>query len=559
MALGKAGHNQSSFIDGVRQSGPDIEGHFTSAIVVDNYDINPSGHLNRRKGLVDIGGISNLNGREILDVVPLNNKYFFLLKGNPIRDGFAHDNLFLLVGELLKPIRCHLTQIRKYDLSGDIINRSTMTTLNNMVRTLHSVNGIGAKDLFRHNNIIKLSRAGDFIWAFSESYFCPYIIKFNKDVLEVYPLYLENKNVDDYYPFLRSIPIEPLDVEFNSFVQSDRQYDRDIRLYIDKHSDLNVNQGWCWLGLDDPTQKPVGNMDIDKVGLRDFIGRPLFFNILPTEIERVDPNKDYDSGSDFTGTLLTNLEDKGGISNFEVPGSERRAFITELLYGRKYCIIPYGEVENELGSSPPTYENMFEETVSAQPALTTAMFNFEELLSEKTYPVQIPNTAKVNMAPLELKPKWESNLYSEGDFDSLGSSFVLDLDDPDINSRSSSSRLGISADVNKSGTTLNLYVYIVFNNFSRFDVKSGNDDVDLFDNIDGRYRIKFIMRGFFDPNDRRDEATLAFELPNGDHFDILDEGDFEGNDYEDEFEDWADDRGSDLIELVDWMVFKTHR
>ena len=79
------GHNQASFIKGIRNAGPDPENHFDSAKVLSNYDVLPSGHIRRRRGLTEVvGNIGFFEGRTIKDVIPFAGDYLYLMSDEKV-------------------------------------------------------------------------------------------------------------------------------------------------------------------------------------------------------------------------------------------------------------------------------------------------------------------------------------------------------------------------------------------------------------------------------------------------------------------------------------------
>ncbi len=376
----KAGHNQANFLLGARRAGPDPEGHFNSALVVSNYDINSAGHLKRRKGFSLDKKLPKLGNRKILAIQPFDGTHLYILD----------DNRLYITEDLLE-IRPQPFAISRY-------SRSTYAkTFNRFMLANTDFSNILSKDTLR---VTKLAKSGSFVWIFTSDHFSPFLLEIVEDFLEIYPLYLQNRDTTNIYPFLRSIPFIPKSESLPLLIDSDADYTRYTRLFIDKTSDLTNNKCLAWLGLSLPaTARTPESVDAEKVGLAAFYKKPLFFNILPTQAVAIDPASKYDKKEHYIGTVLANLNTKTGLADLATTGNAKANLIRESLFGRKYCIIPYKLVNNSGIASPSKkekYSAIFKTTPSIA-AKTSATFNFKSLASKTAVDVAVPDTAKIKL------------------------------------------------------------------------------------------------------------------------------------------------------------------
>ena len=387
----KAGHNQPNFILGARRAGPNPEGHFTSALTISNYNVDSAGHARRRKGLVKGQAITNLGSRTIIAVEPFDGTHLFLLS-----DG----RLYITESFIELPVRPFA--VSRYLRSTYAAANSTAISIpldftNELTDLASDGLPVGINDIF------KIEKAGDLIWIFSKQHFTPFILEIVANRLEVYPIYLQSRDTKDLYPFLRSIPLRPDKIFHANLDESDLDNTRNIKLFIDKNSDLNTNKCAAWLGYD-LTSVPTNLRVIpENVGLKPFLHKPLFFNILPTEAVSIDPESGYDSGDDFTGAVLTGLNTATGLADFSSSAIFKRKFMQELLFGRKYCIIPY-KIIDTLGSDlteQTAYNNVFEMTAATQPK-RQARFKLAALSGPESVSTELPEDTTLNLSSKEL-------------------------------------------------------------------------------------------------------------------------------------------------------------
>ena len=373
-----AGHNQSSFIEGARSTGPDLEGFFKSASRLSNYDVLPSGHLKRRKGVDFLSEHIPLNNRVIKTFLKFKNFYFFLL-----------DDGCIYVNANLQKITCTPYQINRYRTSDVVLDPYT------------SFLEIPDLPLAADDNITQLIESGDKLWAVSSSHFAPFIIEEINDFLEVKPLYLYRSPTDSSYHFLRTIPLDPLDGAFDNIVIGDLDFKPYVRLFIDKASDLSTNRCRAWFGLDLPDG--IDNpefVNANLVGLNSKLNTPLFFNVLPTKGAIIDKTSDYDNSSDFTGTAIAGLNSLVDLAGFEAPGEEKRILLQEFLFSRKYCIIPIETIKGDLADKA-SYSDVFTD-IPAINAKTTVSMSFESLAPSKTLSYEFPDNKRIEVQPEEF-------------------------------------------------------------------------------------------------------------------------------------------------------------
>ena len=441
----KAGHNQPNFKHGIRDTGPNPDNYFTSASRLENYDVTSAGHLKRRKHVEEVGTFQaegterfrqgldtrdTLRGRTIKEIVPFYNDNFNRPNGNKPEDYGVYFLILFTDGSLglsieytsdgsnygnqtIEHIACTPYNIRRYELyvHFNVENPSAAEVLGKENEAIFSGAAVNVgEDRDREAidpedaHISRIIQAGDFIWAIPSNHFAPFIIEVANNKIEVYPLYMANRDAQDFYPLLRTIPLNPSDdVIFEDFSSDTRALQKYVKLYIDKSSNIDSNECLAWLGMDLPagTDAPLGDMDTDMIGLKQFIGKPLFFNVLPTKAFRLteDPGY-YDNEDNYTGDLA-GLQTLTDIANFETGNLERLALIREMLFGRKYCIIPQRFEAGE-NIANKTYSNIFQQTAAAIPARTSATFTFAALADPETFEYAVPSDAYLTLLPKEL-------------------------------------------------------------------------------------------------------------------------------------------------------------
>ena len=200
-----------------------------------------------------------------------------------------------------------------------------------------------------------------------------------------------------------------------------QDYDDDINqhvsLVVDGSANLDNNTCNAWLAIDtnysgESTYNKV--VDAGRVGLRDFIGKPMYFNVLPDDPEpiRTVTGKSYDvsnsaANTAYTTTLLQNINTQTEINKFTPESVEKVHLINELAYGRKYCIIPYETViDNSLGSdeSTYTYSKAYAAGEITQAAVTQATLADSDVLADFDQVVSFDDANELFLAPADITP-----------------------------------------------------------------------------------------------------------------------------------------------------------
>ena len=340
--MANANHNQSNFILGVRDAGPQPEGHFNSAKRITNYNVDLAGHLKKRKGFVKKQDLLNLGDKEVLQVLDFNGSYLFLLNDNIV--------YYLKEGQLY-PLSCSPYTITRF-------NTNTLTSLSSNTITVDSdplTTVLDSKD----NNIFKLLQGAESVFAFSSTHFAFFSISVEDNIIEIKPSYLQDNDTASIYNLLRHIPLEVDEVQIKPFFDSDADLTKDLRIVIDRESNLDTNKAEAWLGLRSG-ETVAGSVDTNKIALEDFIGKPLFFNVFPDQSAIINKTLSYEQADNFTsgGTVLRNLNTIYDIGNFATTALRRRYLMAELLFGRKYCLIPIKRLEDSLAGAQD-YNNVF--------------------------------------------------------------------------------------------------------------------------------------------------------------------------------------------------------
>ena len=411
--MGLRGHNQLDFILGERRAStrPD-RSHFRSAKKIENYTVNSAGHLERRGGLVNE---TEFTLTDVETILPFYNSYIVLTKNKDLtylRDGalrfipfFTHtfveyDNNFGLVGGK--------------DASEILFSNISFNRIRPRIKFIQAV--------------------GNDIYIYTDDSLSPHVLYIDKDRPRLAPLYADPDGGPNLYNLLRSFPLDPEDLVFDDTIFSDSEEDqRDkIKLFLNSDADLNKNTCIAWLGVtEEEVAELNGKVDINKMGLKEYFGRPLFFNILPTLSEFIGGNKysiSYDQeGTSYTSTLLQNLDKVTGVSNFATTEVNRREIIKQLLYGRKYCIIPTSIHIDSSITDDGELKDLSTVVTSSNlitPATTRIKTTSEVLKTIEGIPV--PGGTRTQV---DFRPREHSTTYSPAETKSLGeANFELRLD-----------------------------------------------------------------------------------------------------------------------------------
>ena len=398
-------HIQTDFLLGERKSAPKPDAtHFSSATRIDNYFVTTAGHLVRRPGLKGLEELPSIGDKKVKDILPFYDGHVLFLDSGELK--------YLIGGAIrdivIKPYVLRIFNDRTLSSCKDyssLVNIAQDDTLSNLVypQSEYEINFI--------------QQSGNAVLIYTDISTAPYVLDIvTDDKIQIGPFYLQNKNdVESIYPFLRSMPLKEKDVEFEKaiFDERDKDLQNKIRLAINADADLNVNECFAWLALDKDQETGFeGLADANRMALSDYIGVPLFFNILPSKGETLPAingdNFNTANSEDSTAydtTLLQNLDVNTNISNFSARDNNSKVeLIKELLYGRKYCIIPIDfEVDSSLTltGGEAKYKDIFPQAVVVKPAITSVDVTSEKLSEVLNYEVDLPNVNEVVFNPVE--------------------------------------------------------------------------------------------------------------------------------------------------------------
>ena len=398
-------HIQTDFLLGERKSAPKPDAtHFSSATRIDNYFVTTAGHLVRRPGLKGLEELPSIGDKKVKDILPFYDGHVLFLDSGELK--------YLIGGAIrdivIKPYVLRIFNDRTLSSCKDyssLVNIAQDDTLSNLVypQSEYEINFI--------------QQSGNAVLIYTDISTAPYVLDIvTDDKIQIGPFYLQNKNdVESIYPFLRSMPLKEKDVEFEKaiFDERDKDLQNKIRLAINADADLNVNECFAWLALDKDQETGFeGLADANRMALSDYIGVPLFFNILPSKGETL-PAIDGDNfntansedSTAYDTTLLQNLDVNTNISNFSARDNNSKVeLIKELLYGRKYCIIPIDfEVDSSLTltGGEAKYKDIFPQAVVVKTAITSVDVTSEKLSEVLNYEVDLPNVNEVVFNPVE--------------------------------------------------------------------------------------------------------------------------------------------------------------
>ncbi len=312
MPLG--GHNQTSFLLGARKA-PVISGqeHFTSVSKLVNYQVLRDGSLVRRKG---VRAVEKFNPTiEYTRLLPFADGYLFFFVDKTI--GFLKDGT--LTNVAVNPLsftklNSNLQEVSKEDIS---FYNSDFTT-----KVADHVNVIEDIGLINDRLVIAIEN------------FIPLVLVKDGDGYLMKPFSMKNKN--DSSSLLRGYSITPEEIKWPTLIEG-----KETELVID--SKVNLDSGTAKAWLDVKGRSAQGNIKTDVKALKEYLGKPIFFNIVPTQTVNVQKNQSF-----FRRTLNYGNQ----ISNFTKDAILQLEIANTLLFERKYCLIPHTVVNTRAAEIP---------------------------------------------------------------------------------------------------------------------------------------------------------------------------------------------------------------
>ena len=464
--------NQASFILGERRTNQLTSSEYSQSVEeLKNFYVLKNGALKRRAG-TRLEKTFNKRDAEILDFQLVGGVYIIHYSDNELYALFPNDSFVQLQMSDYMAFKHNLTDGNVttfvYDFDQYLINKTLTPT--------------------------RIVLVNNKVWVLVEDAL-PQTIEVIDGELVIRPYYMKTNNLSSYKDVVRAIPIEDEPVVFTG-VLSDSD---DIKLIVDRLSDLDNHYCKAWLGVAEDKEDDIGNINVDKMSLREFIGKPLIFSVLPSDLQpirneveqrfiRSDTAKegentvstvfeqinDWGNTAAYVGTLLQNLQTQSDIANFSFNErygegnnilATRTTVINELLYGRKYMIIPYETVVEDTISpvnGEVSYLTAYPKAEVTSPAVTTSTLNSmvlaeEDVEQERTgFDILISNKHQINSE------------YTETEEVDLGSTLTI----------SGLQTFGYDDNISDRRSQLEYYLYLSKND--NFYV--GNVDVSINDN-----------------------------------------------------------------------------
>ena len=470
-------HSQESFIRGIIQSGSITDSsYFSSVQDCVNYFITTGGDLERRKGSDVV--LEFTEPESIKKIIPLGEGWVYLTDNLLLKYVSSNSN-----GPQTIPLYDYFRI--KYneefdDLSEELINFNKFSS------------PLVSKKSELLQTPIDISSLGDEILV-AGSKQSRFIITLENNLIVVQPPYMNTTDpVRSFikHPFYR-IEYDKVPNPFR--VAEDIIYapaNDQSRLVIDSEADLKNGTCRAWINID-PSQTLDNSVKVavDEVGLRDFLFKPIAFNIIPRELPVLSTAEDYSNETVYTNfQTLENLNDNISLHTETTITNAQKAFVlSNLLFSRKYMVVPYEFVNETTHTGVTERNNIYNDASVTTPAVTIAKITGEVLSrADIATPIEAdPNS----MPPVEADLDHTTSTVLVEGYNSNDSIAVnLEIVNPTPFSFSEQLKIGgtfvpdnagalISAGyrVNNDISTdeLERTPYIIFSNFSNLSKKYG--------------------------------------------------------------------------------------
>lgn len=388
---------QTNFLVGERRTSDSLSRETQSSCEkLTNYKVLKGGAIQRRPG------IRVLN--EFTDIDEKVKRFFSFRQGYIVL--FEDNKLYFILGNERFPL-----EIKPYHSQRYAITNNTIPLVPQSV--VYSMGDFAFGDVVNHIVTDEHSQINDVI-EFGDRFYVlperglPFILYFEDDTIFLEPYFFDPVNLNSYDSLVRSIPFNNEKHQFKDVLYDNTDVpsgkDEQVRLIIGEDSNLDTGRCKAWLAVESGSESSAEKIDSDKMALDDFIGTPIIFNVLPstpvpisldfknsvnTTDNTVEVVRDtnWDESTSYTTGLLADMNTAASVSSFsfdstiDADGSVRgtkATLIRELLYGRRYMIIPYRKV---LGSNSGLvdYSTVYPSATSTTAALTSIDVNFEDL------------------------------------------------------------------------------------------------------------------------------------------------------------------------------------
>ena len=396
---------QNNFLLGERRNG-DIFDQSTSHSVetLVNYRVLKGGGLKRRPGIKIIDTFTPFrDGVEVREFIDLSEGYLALTND---------DKLYFINKGARREVTPEPFRSVRYNIRRNFRRTHLFPTLG-FQSSLNRLENITSADYTRIRTIKEYK---DKVIALPYDGL-PYFIFIEDDLLKVEPYYIDKEALLNYDSFVRSHPInhEPFRVkDFTFSAQNQPTSGEDfVNLTIGNDADLDVGICKAWLSIDDDKESDaavVEKVNVSKMALSEFLGKPLICSVYPktpqfidedfknvvdtdTNEVQVERNKDWDDSNSYDSTLLSDLDSEASISSFSfspdldptgLSKGSKAQLIRELLYGRRYMIVPYSlNLGGYSADSLQDYSTVYPASSISQAAVNQASVTYKLLKSEE--------------------------------------------------------------------------------------------------------------------------------------------------------------------------------
>lgn len=362
---------QQSFLFGERNTNDVGSREYNNSVKeLTNFRVLKNGSIKRRPSTTLVKKFEQIDFNEVKKVFPLKQAYVFLMKDGIIK---------IAVNNIIKNISLISNTLNVYDES------SSETPVARFVASYKS-----EFNLLKANDIFLL--AGQ-LWVLVNNEL-PFIIEYIEEQIEVRPYFLTRTNVGDFQELVRAYPIKENSEEVvGLFFNGEIEEDITPELIIGSDNDLDNQTCKAWLGVKETDRSTITDINTSKMGLQEYLNKPLYFNIYPTTTPLIPeaPSTDktfWDKASSYPDGVLKNLNTAAGLTNFSYSSpnlieddktASKTTVIKNLLYGRRYMIIPKKIINNGSFSGKNSYSTVFPEPDLITTDKTSLRFTPENL------------------------------------------------------------------------------------------------------------------------------------------------------------------------------------
>ena len=404
---------QNSFLFGERRTNQ-VTGrdYYNSVYELKNFYVEKSGAIKRRGGLSPVLKFMGSEGEGIKQILPLS----WLPPGKT-----APEDIFFILynnGKVKVKVReeeegfdleFRLHTYREYNINSGIGESRALQDFNIEINSTYLIKEI--RKVLGGIYLIPDKEEEKVEGADLKKGGLPFRAYIDGESLILTYLGLKKSGLKTMKSLVRAFPIDPRPVEFKDLIFNSggrKNFNRIPELIIGAEAIIEApfNLGRAWLGGSDLDKAVAAGLDpkvdASKMALKDWIGKPLYFSVLPDNLTRLRViktpadgdtaavNYSYNTADDYNYNLaLKNLNANGGdLANFSyleegTSLEQKRGLIRELLYGRQYMIIPRAmkfhsslTKDQKTGKEKVSFSTLYPSARVIAPAKNTAQLGF---------------------------------------------------------------------------------------------------------------------------------------------------------------------------------------